>query len=127
MDEGSLTYKVVSGLVGVALGITGAWQYFRRSFSADSVAMARNEAEVNILNILQEQARVAQDRAYKAEHERTEALIEVGKLQGQLTILSDRMTTMQAELVATKSELSAARTEIHELNTLLRKHMSAVQ
>ena len=76
---------------------------------------------------LQRQARVAQERADKAERERTDALIEVGNLQGHLTVLSERMAHMQRELEGAQRALNEAREEVALLNALFRDHIKEVR
>lgn len=124
MMDGQFWYMVISGLAGGGLGVLGAWRHFRRAFSADNTEIARNQAEVSILKTLQEQTRRAQDRADVAERERTDALIKVGELQGQLTVLNYRLEQVQHEMAETKMELHAARDEIRTLNVLLRQEIT---
>jgi chromosome segregation ATPase len=107
------------------VGVFGGFRYARRGLSRDNVETARDRAEINILKELQEQAKSAQTRAEVAEKERTEALIEVGKLQGQIVVLSERMTVMATELERTRTELSASRMEVQTLNNLVRAHIAA--
>ena len=102
-------------LGGGALGAYSVWRYFRKTISRDNVDMSRDRAEAGIISVLQEQAMQDRERATGAERERNEAMVEIGKLQGQVTALSTLLETVKTELHETREELKATREEFRQM------------
>lgn len=112
--------SIATGLTGVAVFGVYVWRAFARRFSRDGVETAKDRAEVDIIAVLREQALADRVRAEKAETQRNDAIVEVGKLQGQVAILSARLEDISKELHETREELRAARAQINVLAALLK-------
>lgn len=100
---------------GGAIGAYSVWRYFRNTMSRDQVGINRDRAETGIISVLQEQAMQDRARAVAAEKDRNDAMVEIGKLQGQVTALSALLEAVKEELHETREELKATRDEFRVL------------
>lgn len=111
--------------IGSLLGNLGlGWQLFRhvrRSNSSDKLAVNRDTYEDSLLRALQEQSRLDRERADRAEHERNQAIIEVGQLKGQVQAFSLQLQVVQKQLEDAHEDLSSARDEIRQLRETLQQ------
>ena len=112
--------QIATGLTGIAVFGVYIWRTLARRFSRDGVETAKDRAEVDIITLLRDQARADRERAEKAEGQRNDAIVEVGKLQGEVAILSARLEDISKELHETREELRAARAQINVLAALLK-------
>jgi chromosome segregation ATPase len=110
-----LAAAIIGLMGGGAVGAFSVWRYFRNTVSRDHVGISRDRAEAGIITVLQEQALRDRERATMAEKDRNEAMVEIGKLQGQVTALSTTLEVMKAELHETREELRAVRSEMKEV------------
>lgn len=123
MDEFNVNNAatLAGGLSGLAVFSVYIWRIFTRRFSRDGVETAKDRAEVDIIAVLREQARIDRDRAEKAEFERNDAFLRVGELQGQIAVLNMRLEYVVGELNKTRDEFSKARQQISLLVVALKE------
>lgn len=114
-DLQEVTAAAIGLAGGASVGAFSVWRYFRNTMSRDQVGFTRDRAETGIITVLQEQAMRDRERASIAEKDRNEAMVEIGKLQGQVTALSTTLESMKTELHETREELRAVRVELHEV------------
>ena len=98
-------------IASAGIGVYSTWRFLRRQMSRDDVDMRRDRAEAGIISVLQEQAMQDRQRAETAEKDRNNGMVEIGKLQGQVTALSAMLEAVKTELHETREELKATREE----------------
>jgi hypothetical protein len=109
--------STIGGILGVVLAnALIALIGIRKALNSVAIDTAHVSAEVNLLAVLQEQAAVATGRAEKAEKERNDALVEVGKLQGQIAALTIKVGFVCEELEKARAEIHGLRNELSGFN-----------
>lgn len=95
--------------IAAAVALVGtAWVGIRtylRNSSRDKVEVAKDRAETDIIKVLQEQLTTALARADRAEQERNNFAMEVGKLNGHIAALEAQIGALQAEIVHLRDDI----------------------
>lgn len=101
-----------TGLIGViATGIAGLGAgllLLRRYLSGDSVERAGNEAQLQIIQMLQDQVKQERARADAASSARDEAIQQIGLLRQQVAQLSTQVEGLKAQMTASTAATVAA-------------------
>lgn len=83
---------------GALAALVFVMREFARRFSRDKVEVAKDRAETNIIEILQEQYNQALARVDKVEAERNDALAQMSDLRAKVAILESQLAILQEEL-----------------------------
>lgn len=93
---------VGEAVVGVLVGGGTMLMALRKKLSADSVDVARNQLEIDMMQELKAQAREARREAKEAERSRVEAMLQVEALKGQVQMLTQQITALREEIAGLK-------------------------
>ena len=93
---------VGEAVVGVLVGGGTVLMALRKKLSADSVDVARNQLEIDMMQELKTQAREARQEAKEAERGRVEAMLQVEALKGQVQMLTQQIAALREEIAGLK-------------------------
>lgn len=93
---------VGEAIAGILVGGGAVFMTMRKKLSADSVDMARNQLEIDMMRELKAQAREARQEAKTAERERVEAILQVESLKAQISTLTQQIQMLRDEISSVK-------------------------
>jgi chromosome segregation ATPase len=100
------TYGVGGGVLALGYFV---FRELARRFSRDKVEVAKDRAETNVIELLQEQLDKAIDRAERAEAARQEAFAQVHALNKQLAEVESSLKILQVEIIRLRAEVKVLR------------------
>lgn len=84
---------------------------FMRRFSRDKVEVAKDRAETNVIELLQQELDKALARVDKAENERNIAYAQITELNRHISDVEAQLLILQDELVRLRAEIKSLRNE----------------
>lgn len=103
--------KIATDPAAITVGgglLAGAYfviREFMRRFSRDKVEVAKDRAETNVIELLQQELDKALARVDKAETERNQAYAQINDLNKHLAEVEAQLTILQEELVRLRADI----------------------